>query len=465
MATLSVSTLHYMSFIGYPDLWNGDTADGTASASAALQAAINDCAGVLDLKPGATYLIDSPIYLKPNLEIRGNGAVLKRGATPGAILAYDINDLANVRLTGIRFDGSLTWPSDLTIDKNEITATYAIYINSDNAQNIEISYCSFHEISGGSIALYAIGGRNISVHHNDLLRGNFQGKGIAVFCASGSGEEEETLCMGVDVSFNRITEGGPTAFVDASVEGYVNSADGIHVDTCGNFTVICNSVDRIAAIGIRIERSRGGVVKGNNITSPGFDGIVAYLHTKNVSFVGNFVKDWGRIPHAYALLDYSGTLVYAKETPNVSEAPFPADPTASDWWGTWPYVTTGVDLESVIDYDDKEYYSGYSEGVLPFRGRSGISVIFLSSNIAVSGNICIPNTEMESGKYTHASDYGFSSVHPVNNPTDTPELPIGVISGNIFGGRLAGIYTPEYMDPINERGELGDVAIGTNAEP
>ena len=464
MATLTLASLPVLSFAGYPALWTGDTATGDASASPALQAAIDDCDGVLDLAPGATYLIDDAVTLKSRLHIRGNGATLLQHASCTDMLRYLSDDLTDLTIEGLRFDGSATWPEDETSDKWDLTPTYGIRISGADARRLKILDCYFEKISGSSISITSIGGEGLWIERCALLRGFYFSKGISVYADNGS--SEASRFKGIKISGCRLQHGGPTAYVDAADEIYINSSDGIHVDGCANVIISDNDIEYPAGDAIRVEQTVRCSVSNNKIFEPGYNGINFYESCEDISATGNKIENWGRLPYAGALYDYNdGTLVIPREFPHATLAQFPADPTVSSWWEVWPYTTTGIDTETIRDYADKAYYSGVNTGSLPFRGFYGIGVVHNSKNAIITGNTCIPDLTTDGGKYTHASDFGIASTHYINAPVDSSTKKLGIILGNVAAGRVEDVYTPDYDDPINERGPKGARVVENNTTP
>lgn len=462
MATLSISTLPYLSFLGYPDLWNGDTADGNASASAAIQAAIDASIGVLDLKPGATYLIDTPLVPKSDTLIRLNGSTLV-AAGANHIFSTSTDGLHDFYVEGPgTLDGTAGYPVDTTIDKSTVAELYGIRIVSDNVYNLGFANLSFKKFAGGSIYILSRSGRTARVRDCTFADGHYRYKSIAFYAPDDSTEDEHF--SDIIVSGCNIDGGGPTAFVDATNPNYLSSSDGVHFDVCRDSVIDATVVKNVAGIGIRIEQCIRVNITNSSTDETGAEGIIAYHHCANCSIKGNSVKAWGRLPFAASLLDYSGALVIPRESPQVSSAPWPADPTASSWWEVWPYITTGIVLETVTAWADKAYYADGppATGTLAYRGNSGIAITQASSDTIVSGNHCIPNLDTVEGKYTHASDFGISTIHPVNGAADESSYRAGLITNNIAEGRVADIYTPAYRDPINENGPLGAVVVGTN---
>jgi parallel beta-helix repeat protein len=462
MATLALSSLPVLSFVGYPALWTGDTATGDASAATALQAAIDACDGVLDLAPGATYLIDAAVTLKSDLHIRLNGSTLLSGAS-NTIFTHSSAGLHDVLIEGPgTFDGTAAYPVDETVAKTTVTARYGVSISSTGGYNIEVRKCHFSHFAGGGVYITAPEGKNIKIKDNTADKGHYVLKSFSVY--GNPGLVEADAVANVEVTGNVVEGGGPTGFTDATVVQFLNSSDGIHLDACKDSVVANNTVRNVAGIGIRIEENWRTKVINNTVEGSGGDGILVYFENHGVIVQGNTVKNWGRLPYAAALLDYSGTLVVCREMPHTSLAPFPADPTASSWWEEWPHTLTGIDEDTIVDWADRSYYtSGPPEsGSLAFRGHSGIAVTQASDDCIVTDNICIPDLTQESGKYTHASDFGISIVHSINSPHDDAAARVGLIAHNIAEGRVADIYTPAYRDPINERGPLGTVVVGTN---
>ena len=178
---------------------------------------------------------------------------------------------------------------------------------------------------------------------------------------------------------------------------------------------------------------------------------MVYYENFDCVVVGNTVQNWGRIPPAYCMRSYGGNYYVAREFPNASLAPLPANPSLSAWFYVWPYKTSGINLTTVLPYSDTNYYATTTNGILPFRGDSGIGITQGSQKINTVGNNIVGDITTSGGLYNYACDYGLSCVHPVNSPGGQLSAPLNsMITGNgVVDARVWRIFHPQFPDPIN----------------
>jgi len=418
----------------------GAIGDGIANDTTAL-ANLLAANKLVWLGAGKTYLVDAGYSTpQPGSIIANAGSWIKASADCGVI--FNLEDKDDVTFDGVWMDGSARYPTDTASPTSSVLSTIAIRVR-DGSSRLKVRNCRFNKISGSSIEVYLGSSDDIKIEDNEFIDGYYTGKCMAFYVASS-----------VKVIENKIIGGGPQAHRDPLDLFYISSRDAIHLDEVDTFCVERNTIDSVAGIGIRIEQSTNGAVNANVVSDTGQDGIAIYNDSHHLSIVGNVVSGWGRIPAVSAVFEYSNGKYYVpRESPNASTAAFPSNPSLSAWWDEWPYSLDGVDTGSIVAYADKAYYNG-TVGSLAFRGYSAISVTQLSHNVTVIGNTTKPDTTKVVGKFTHASDAGFTWRHPSNVPISpgSSVSPLAVVSGNIFRGRVTDIDLEAENDPINNNG-------------
>lgn len=449
----------------------GAIGDGSTDDTAAIQAAINamSTAGGGEIHfPKGTYKITSSLALKSNVKLIGEGkkSVLKVGAASAyALLNGTTETLENVWIEGLNFDGSLNYPANSQVYKQ----TYALRNTAINIAGVAISgltvkNCVFTSLSDRSIHVQSDAATAIDIDSNSFSSGAYCSQ--VIYIRSTTTTVTDTIRpKDIRIIRNRIDTCGPQFHYNPTKEDWIASADAIAIDRSVGFIVSHNRLKNVAGIGIRIEESVNGSVVDNDFEDIGTNAIAVYKSAFYVTITGNSGRRWGKIPPAYAIRDYSGTLVYALEFPHVSNNPLPADPTASSRWATWPYTTTNIDTASIIAYDNTDYYAGSSDGILPFRGYAAIAVNSGAESCTVVGNNFKGDTTLSGGKYVYASDFGFSNVHPVNDNGTTNAGQNTVVADNNFHDvRVSTIYAPAYQDTIGGYGSLGSPIVGINHE-
>lgn len=435
---------------------------GAADDNAYIQSAIDAAeaaGGGTVYFPAGTYNLQTQLTPRNNVSYKGEGgkSILKINSTPGPTYIFNrtSGDISNVTWDGLTFDGSINYPANSQVYKQ----TYAnmnsgMRIAGVKATNITIKNCQFLNLTLYSIDINAPYSENISILNNYFYRGSYRSN-VIMFRAQGITTDAERPSK-ILVQGNHIEQCGPQQFYDASKEDYTASCDGIQLDKCRDSVIANNVVNRAGSIGIRVEDSLRVTVIGNVVSEPGGDGIVIYKNSVDVSVTGNTIKNWGRIPPAYCMRNYSGTYVLAREFPNVSAAPLPANPTASAWFITWPYTLTGIDTGTILAYSDTNYYGTTTNGILPFRGNAAINIHTNVIRVTVTGNVAEGDVSQSGGLYNYSGDYGISAVPTAN---DSAAGVVGnnmancVISGNLIADpRVYRIYHPEYTDPVNTRG-------------
>lgn len=461
---MSLTKVSYSMIQGavYSVLDYGIVADGLTNNSSAITTLIDTVStagGGVIFFPAGTYAITSQINLKGNVTLKGEGrtSVIKATATGGYyMLNASAANADNVTIDGLCFDGSSNYPA------NEITTDPRTYANWNVAirtggvstNNFKVVNCYFRMLAGGAMDFRYANNNNIVIQNNDFYKAGYTQWQVNIRSTVTNPTETDRPSQ-ILIEGNTFYGGGPQSWYDPSSDSWASSVDAICIDRCKNFVVSNNLIQNCAGIGVRVEESIWGTVVGNEIYNSGGPGINCYKNSYYITVTGNMVKGWGRIPPTYAIRNYSGTYVYAKEFPDSVHAPLPSNPTLSTWFATWPYDLTNVDTSKIIVYSNTQYYPS-TNGILPFRGYGAIMVNQESANCVVSGNNCIGNTEQVGGKYTHASNFGYTNVHPVNGDSVTNNGNRCRVVGNYFGDVLNyGVYAPIYQDPINSLALMG----------
>lgn len=415
--------------------------------------------------PTGTYNIKSEVnFTGGNVVLTGEGrsSVIYVNSSSGFYMfniAYANAD--NVTFNNLMFNGELNYPTD-TLTTNPVNYSnfnVAIRVGGVSANNIRITNCFFYKLAGGSIDLDHNGEMNVVIQNNNFYLGNYSQDIINVRSDEANPVPDANRTNQILVNGNIIYGGGPQNWYDPSSIAWAASKDAIVIDQCKNFVVSNNVLQSVCGVGIRVEQSIYGTVCGNEIYECGSIGIEAYKQSYYVSIVGNTIEGWGKIPpnSGNIIRNYSGSYVYAKEFPDSVHNPIPSNPLSSSVWAVWPYDLTNVNTANIATYSTTDYYSGTNlTGVLPFRGFGAISINFESAYGAVVGNTCVGNTTQVGGKYTNASNFGYTNVHPNNNDNIAGSGDKVRVSGNYFGNPInKGIYTPIYQDPISAQGTMG----------
>jgi hypothetical protein len=365
--------------------------------------------------------------------------------------------LQNFTLENISFDGTANYPANSQVNKLSILtsqANFAVYIT-NTFTNVTIRHCEFKKMSNGSIRTESINSDRLYIHNNYFEDASYIFKQLSVFATAAVSDAEKT--SNVNIYNNSFLRGGVRYHYDCSDQNYSNSNDCVHLDNAVSSTVRDNNLKDVGGIGIRIEESTGIGVHDNVVDGSGQDGITAYLGCYDVSETGNTVKNWGQVPSFFALREYpaaSGNYYIAREFPDSVNAPLPADASASSWWVLNPYDLTQIDTSTILVYGATDYYASDPVfGILPFRGFAAISTTSESYQISCTGNTCTGDLTQIGGKYTNASDFGYTPVHSVNSPVASGAD--STITGNTFKNVIQqGIYHPRYFDDINQNEKL-----------
>lgn len=449
------------------DVKSRGAGQGGANDATIIQVAIDELSaagGGTVYFPTGTYNVQTQLTPKSNVHYRGEGknSLLKVNATPGPTYIFNATSaIDNVIWDGIGFDGSLNYPADSSVYKQ----TYANRNNGIRtagvaATNVTICNCYFGSLSLGAIDFNGEGTENVSIINNYFYKASYVYKVISFRTPSGSPPAAEVNRPGmIVVTGNRIEIGGPQYHYDPSKEDWTASADGIDFDSCRDVTCSDNVISEIGGNGIRIEQTIRASVANNKVYNVGQLGINFYQNCFTCTCIGNTVYGFGKIPLAYAIRNYGGTYVVAREFPNPSTAPLPAVPTASAWFDTWPYTLVNIDTSKIIAYSDTDYYTGPSNGILPWRGCSGIGCITGSTRVHVIGNMVFANDAVDgTGADLYSHEWGYTIVHPVNSVFAGGGANCVFIGNTSVNQSEYRFYHPQYEDPINANGLL-DTAI------
>ena len=433
-------------------------ADGVTDATAQVQAAVDAASaagGGTVLFPEGTYFLESSVTLKSNVNMIGLGNATIKGVHKGSI--YNLfnsysEPLSNVTISGLKFT-TPNYPAVADISRVgsfEAESIGAISIDpdgSDLVENISIHNNEFSEITRSSVRIHGARStvriQNVSVTDNYFYKGSYAGINVILHKVENS-----------KITNNIMDTNGPQVWKDASDNAFAGSTSAIQIDTCKNVAITSNTIRNASEHGVRVEESTFIAVNSNTIEDSGASAITFYLRTYNCTCTGNTINKWGKIPFAAAIRNYGGTYVIARETPDASLAPLPADPTTSAWFVTWPYSLDDIDTSTIRTYSSTDYT------LLPFRGYAAISVTTRSGQCVVAGNRCIGDQSVDgSGLYNYAADFGFTYAHAVNGPVTAPGFSSGegnFVSSNTFkNAQRYAIYHPKFKDPVNERGTVG----------
>jgi len=430
---------------------------GGADDSAIIQSAVDllvTLNGGTIYFPPATYNFQNEVVPKSGVNYRGEGknsSLVWNSLLGGYFFNQASTDLENVTWDNLGFDGTINYVTDPTIYKQTYTRrNTAIRTGGVAAKNVTVRNCHFENMSNGSIDFRGDFSDGIFVLNNTFINGCYVYKVVAVRTPSGGPTSDAARPQNILFDGNYLSGGGPTGYYDASKEDWVASTDGLDVDSCKDVIISNNTVDGVASIGIRVEQTLRAKVIGNTVKETGSTGIMFYNECFDGTCVGNTVENWGRIPPAYAIRSFGGVYYAAKEFPDSTLAPLPADPSASAWFYVWPYALTGVNASTIIAYADTQYY-GTTNGILPYRGEAAIGVTQGSQKINVVGNNAVGDISTSGGLYNYSSDYGISCIHPGNGPGGQLGAPENsMITGNsVTDMRVYRIWHPEFADPIH----------------
>lgn len=446
--------------------------EGVADVGAIIQRAVDylhAAGGGVLFFPRGTYLVQTQIQWKSNVYYFGESkaALLKNNIATGGLRIFNqaSEDVDNVVFDGLAFDGSINYPADSTVYKATLTnTTTAIRTSGIKATNITIKNCHFKKMAFGSIDINGFESRGIRIVDNTFYEGGYTWKTIGLRLPSGTYTDAQRVSE-IVISRNILELSGPQLHYDPSKEDWIASADAIQLDSAKDAVISDNVISFAGGVGIRIEESLRVAVTGNRIVEPGMEGVTFYKNTYDCVCSGNSILNWGRIPMAYCIRNYGGTLVVPREFPKATGPTLPADPTASAWFDTWPYSTDGIDTGSIIAYSASDYYSGVSQGILPFRGYSAISVTNETEKILITNNAIFGNSDLDgNSKLEHACDFGIAMVHSVNGPTANGGRNCVVTGNSIVDTQQYRIYHPEHHDPIAASGLLGNAVYMGNRD-
>ena len=448
---------------------------GGADDSAIIQSAVDllvSLGGGTIYFPPNTYNFQNEVIPKSGVNYRGEGknsSLVWNSLLAGYWFNQASTDLENVTWDSIGFDGTINYVTDQTIYKQTYTRRNTpIRTGSVAAKNVTVRNCYFENMSNGSIDFNGDYSDGIFILNNTFINGCYCYKVVCVRTPTGAPISDAARPQNILYDGNYLNGGGPLNFYDASKEAWTASCDGLDVDSCKDVIISNNTVDGIASIGIRVEQTNRAKVIGNTVKETGATGIMFYNECFDGVCVGNTVQNWGRIPPAYCIRSYGGVYYAAKEFPNSTLAPLPADPSVSAWFYVWPYALTGVNASTIIVYADTQYY-GTTDGILPYRGDMAIGVTQGSHKINVVGNNMVGNITTTGGLYNYSSDYGISCIHPANAPGGQLEAPLNsmITGNNVVDMRVYRIWHPEFADPIHYNTasyDTGDAVYSANRD-
>lgn len=413
---------------------------------------------------GNDYTALSNIDIVDRMVVYGDGKY-PRIVVPvnlGVDIFYQSEPCNNVLITGLELDASANFPVDSSVNKSTIPnnkLNYGILID-QQFKNVRIKDNRFIGFSHSSIRVRDVAdSEGIFIEDNYFKDGNYVWKAVAIYSPNGSAENNRIRNANV---LNNTFEGGGVQYIyDASDNAWASSSDCIHLDLCRDSKVIGNTLKGVGGVGIRVEETIDSIITENIIKGCGQEGITCYLNTFRCTVSNNIIREWGNAIRYNSYRSFGGSYYIAREFPDSTDAPLPADPSASDWFEEYPYEISNVDVGSIPVYSDTDYYDG-TDGLLPFRGYAAISTTTGSSDNTVVGNTILGGTSTVGGKYIRAVDFGITPIHTVNSPAPSGD-------GNLFSGNSIQdtikefIWHPRYYDGINYTStKLGLSYYGTN---
>lgn len=429
-------------------------ADDSAIIQSAVDLLVTLGGGTIYFPPG-TYNFQNQVVPKSNVNYRGEGKnsmLVWNSPAGGYWFSQASTDLENVTWDNLGFDGTINYVTDQTIYKQDYTRrNTAIRTGGVAAKNVTVRNCYFENISNSSIDFNGEYSDGIFVLNNTFINGCYCYKVVVVRTPTNAPTSDAARPQNILFDGNYSNGGGPLSFYDASKEAWIASTDGLDLDSCKDAIISNNTVVGVAGIGIRVEQCLRVKIIGNTVKETGSTGIMVYYENFDCVVVGNTVQNWGRIPPAYCMRSYGGNYYVAREFPDAALAPLPANPSLSAWFYVWPYKTSGINLTTVLPYSDTNYYGTTTNGILPFRGDSGIAITQGSQKVNTVGNNIVGNITTSGGLYDYACDYGLSCVHPVNGPGGQLDAPLNsMITGNgVVDARVWRIFHPQFPDPIH----------------
>jgi hypothetical protein len=380
----------------------GAKIDGTTNDTTSVQSAVNS--GHKVFHPGGTCIVEH-VVLATGTVIHGCGAAavfkLKSGASSPQILDT-VSSKSSITLVDIGFDC------------NNVTS--GIAVNLFAAVNVKIARCRFTSKYG----VYLLGAyKNVQIHEN-------------TFDANNYGVITENSSTGQDVSLVGNT------FVDCTADGIeINCPTG----SAKNWIIQGNIFDNIgsngATSGFGIGASGGTsyidgvVISGNTFHACDHQGIHIEDGCRNVSIIGNTIKDTGNggtqsyicgiyIAATSAGREISNVLVANNTIVGVSDQDYGIYCSGSvTLWGAQIVGNTistsllyGIFLGSVL--------RGHSVSHNTVVDSTGPGIRVLGTKGSIIGNICTVNT----GTQTYGLEF--------NTGTDL------VVDGNILTGNTTG---------------------------
>lgn len=361
----------------------GAVGDGSTDDSAAVQAAITAASGagggVVVFPDRNTYCINATVNLASNVNLAGDGATLKAGAsmyTQVAIL--DGAGVSNVSIFGLKFDGAGSWtstpfanPSGGGNSVGWTTNNEAIRIDGSGS-NIQISHCTFTGTGYAGILIVARKVRIDNCYFSSLAR-------TAIFVSD---------CDVINISNCQMSdiEGNQTAAA-TTVTTASKYGDGVYIYRSRNVTVTGCYFSGILRIGVVMESNSVSAVRlwHGLLSTSGFDG----ADTVTGGTSGATGEVWEIGSGFLILKNVTGTFVVGETiTGSVTGATAAVTETNATWTesdkNNERVTITGNTFTNIRGSADRGG-GEYSSGVWGEGGKS-------ESSILISGNV-IDNIE------------------------------------------------------------------------
>lgn len=403
-------------------------------------------------KPGAGSLV---LQGNTRLSGAGEGAVIRLVETPrteGVWAAHEIlfgKDLANVEITGLTFDAQKFYPDPETTSRLDpgIRGTRAVRLL--NVAGCTITGCRFLGFTNGSTY---ITGNGVNITGNLFRRASYRTQAVRL-----------DKSRQVTVSGNSFEDIGPHHYMVLGRPDETSSVDALMVGYQVEDALIAhNSIDGVAANGIRVENSRRVRVTGNTVKNVGEDGIIFYRKTTDCDCSGNVIANWGKLNNFAFVRRQNGKIYNPREYhyPLTKSPQLPKALQDAPTWEANRYHLQGRDSSTIPEYDPSDY-----RRILAFRGFSGIAVTEVSERITITGNTITGNLSKTAGLYNYASNYGINiGVASINQATTSGEC---VVSRNTISGCIDyDIYSPRFVDPHGKKNvQKPSLVYGNGCDP
>ena len=252
------------------------TGNGSTDDTTAIQAALTavPSGGGTVYFPAGTYIISSPLNLKSNTLVLGEGAASVLTTANGHLASNELGfitgtDVSNVRICKMKFNGAGSWTS--TPFANPYASGNSVgFTNNDIGVKLVHSSTGFNnvivedcEFTGLGYGVYLAGGGTDSIIE---VRGNYFHNLGTAGCSAFLCSMLKVLGNTVSGVFGNLTTAGDTTVADSS------TADGMYFGSCTDYVCNNNYVYNFIRCGIIIEpdgtvNSTRIAICGNNIST------------------------------------------------------------------------------------------------------------------------------------------------------------------------------------------------------